>query len=214
MATVAARETDIQAEIQAEFEADPFVAWTMVTTTGRAKMKGYWTTLGKPGVPDILGQLVNGKLFGYEVKRPGEKPTDIQLAFIADINSNGGHASWGCSAIEAVRWLSSIKPVAEAPAPPAQRKGGSGAKGTRLPEDWELPEDWYAWAKQSRPEIDIRLEADKFKDYWLSKSGSNATKICWKRTWRNWIRSAFASRSKHETRQGSNNKDWIDQELF
>ena len=213
-AVKAVREADIQAEILAEFEADPFVAWAMTTTTGRAKMNGYWVSLGKPGVPDIIGQLTTGQLFGYEVKKPGEKPTEIQTEFIDHINSNGGIASWGVNVLDAVRWLSSLKTEVK----PKKKRASKPTKGTRLAEDWELPEEWRQWTVENRPDIDIDLEADKFKDYWLSKSGAGATKIDWLRTWRNWARSAFTSRKKvsHGTHQQANQSDdsYLDTELF
>jgi uncharacterized protein YdaU (DUF1376 family) len=62
-------------------------------------------------------------------------------------------------------------------------------KPTRLPEDWELPQEWGDWAADecglSNPEID--MQRHKFKDYWLS-TGKNPTKTNWKAAWRYWIR--------------------------
>lgn len=61
--------------------------------------------------------------------------------------------------------------------------------GTRLSREWDLPEAWGEWAEQQgmTREAVIR-ECDKFKDYWISKTGANATKADWEATWRNWIR--------------------------
>lgn len=65
--------------------------------------------------------------------------------------------------------------------------------GTRLSPDWVLPRAWGQWAlddvKDTSVEF-IRSQADQFKDYWISKSGSAATKMDWEATWRNWIRNA------------------------
>lgn len=41
-----------------------------------------------PGMPDIVGVL-NGKMIGVEVKRPGQKPTKVQADFIKKMNANG-----------------------------------------------------------------------------------------------------------------------------
>lgn len=208
----AQKEGKIQSEILSYFEADPFVVWCMVTTTGKTKMSsGFWVTLGLPGIPDIIGQLANGKMFGYEVKQPGEKLTDEQSKFINLINSNKGHSSWGSSLTDAIRWLDSIKGAKPAKIP--------NKRGSRLPEDWELPDEWYQWAIETRPDVDAALEADKFKDYWLSRADKGAIKVDWQRTWRNWIRSAFATRKNNERYRNSNRSsneqsDWIDQELF
>ena len=64
-------------------------------------------------------------------------------------------------------------------------------KGSRLPDDWFLPKAWGEWALEQGWEIEaIRLEADKFGDYWRAKSGKDACKRDWFATWKNWIRNA------------------------
>lgn len=62
--------------------------------------------------------------------------------------------------------------------------------GSRLDENWEPPEEWLAWAVKERPELDVKLEAEKFRDFWHSKPGKDGRKANWKATWRNWIRNA------------------------
>lgn len=65
------------------------------------------------------------------------------------------------------------------------------ARGSRLPDDWALPAKWGQWAlSEGWIEADIRFEAERFRDFWCSKAGKDATKIDWEATWRNWIRSA------------------------
>ena len=64
--------------------------------------------------------------------------------------------------------------------------------GTRLPDDWTLPDDWGAWAKSARPELDITLLRDKFRDYWCGVPGSRGRKADWQATWRNFVRSERA----------------------
>ena len=61
-------------------------------------------------------------------------------------------------------------------------------RGTRLPEDWVLPDDWAEWARIERPGIDVETEAAKFADHWWSKPGKEARKLKWESTWRNWVR--------------------------
>ena len=49
----------------------------------------------RPGVSDFL--LVappNGRLHALELKRLGEKPTNAQAAFLADLSAAGGVAAW------------------------------------------------------------------------------------------------------------------------
>lgn len=69
------------------------------------------------------------------------------------------------------------------------RKSKPG-RGTRLTPDWELEQEWGEWAMdQGMKGEDVVRESEKFKDFWLSKTGPNATKANWEATWRNWIRS-------------------------
>jgi hypothetical protein len=63
-----------------------------------------------------------------------------------------------------------------------------GTKGSRLSADWVLPEDWEEWAKQERPDLNLRSVGEQFRDYWSAKAGSGSTKLDWYATWRNWVR--------------------------
>jgi hypothetical protein len=71
------------------------------------------------------------------------------------------------------------------PRPPKEKTN----RGTRLSQEWDLPQEWGDWAEQQgmTPEAIIR-ECDKFKDFWIAKSGAGGTKNNWEATWRNWIR--------------------------
>lgn len=74
-------------------------------------------------------------------------------------------------------------------------------KGSRLSEDWVLPDDWLSEAQsiavksnQFLTPHEVRHEADKFRDYWHSKPGAAGRKTNWLATWRNWVRSALERR--------------------
>jgi len=61
----------------------------------------------------------------------------------------------------------------------------------RLPDDWVLPMEYGSWAvSEGWSESAVRLEADRFKDYWIAKAGRDAVKLDWLATWRNWIRNS------------------------
>jgi len=82
------------------------------------------------------------------------------------------------------------KPAAKPDAKPDKR-------GSRLPNDWQLPKNWGEWALQKRPDLtveDVRNQAERFADYWHAKTGVNARKADWEATWRNWIRDAKTAR--------------------
>ena len=103
------KESDIQEEVMKILFNHPRVAWAFVVTTGKIKGRGgHWITLGFPGLPDIIGQLRDGRVLAIEVKVPGKKPTDEQLEFIQCVNDNGGLAMWADDASQV--WLKLAEP--------------------------------------------------------------------------------------------------------
>lgn len=80
--------------------------------------------------------------------------------------------------------------------PPIVPQGGSEkpkkkgqSKGSRLSEDWTLPEEWGDWAEELGFNFDeIVKESHVFRDYWIAKTGATAVKKDWFATWRNWMR--------------------------
>jgi len=46
-----------------------------------------------PGLPDIMGFLKGGRMFAFEVKRPGNRATPLQQAFIDRANAAGALAA-------------------------------------------------------------------------------------------------------------------------
>ncbi|WP_273721082.1 MULTISPECIES: DUF1376 domain-containing protein [unclassified Bartonella] len=67
-------------------------------------------------------------------------------------------------------------------------KRAKANRGCRLPDDFE-PDYDFALAEGLPPER-IKAEIAKFRDYWRSKAGANATKTDWQATWRNWVRNS------------------------
>jgi len=67
--------------------------------------------------------------------------------------------------------------------------------GSRLAQDWILPDDWEYWANKQRPELNAKLVADQFKDYWIAQPGQKGTKLDWEATWRNWVRNTNAPKT-------------------
>ncbi|WP_175691681.1 hypothetical protein [Burkholderia anthina] len=80
--------------------------------------------------------------------------------------------------------------------------GKPSARASRLPQDWTLPKAWGEWALSRTAELArefghwqggawtdayVRLEAEKFRNYWIGKSGKDAAKLDWKATWENWV---------------------------
>ena len=61
-------------------------------------------------------------------------------------------------------------------------------RGSRLANNWVLPDEWEYWANKQRPDLDAKQVFDQFKDYWCAKAGKDAIKLDWQATWRNWVR--------------------------
>lgn len=73
-------------------------------------------------------------------------------------------------------------------------------KGTRWDAEREVPSDWRTDAVAKRrehglPPVNVDLEAVKFANHWTSKTGRDATKKDWHKTWINWVLGASAPRT-------------------
>lgn len=60
-------------------------------------------------------------------------------------------------------------------------------RGTRIQEDFQVTSEMAQWATTNAPNVDLNLETTKFKNYWESKAGRDASKLDWIKTWQNWI---------------------------
>ena len=71
-------------------------------------------------------------------------------------------------------------------------KGSSKRKrGCRLPEDWVASNDLLSFASgEGFSRDEVNREVDKFRDFWHSSTGANATKLRWDLAFKNWIRNA------------------------
>jgi hypothetical protein len=75
--------------------------------------------------------------------------------------------------------------------PKEESKGNpqAASRGKRLPVEWALPKKWGEWTLAEYPGWDadkVRTIATVFKNYWIAKSGKDATKLDWFATWSNW----------------------------
>lgn len=87
--------------------------------------------------------------------------------------------------------LTSEEATQVSPSPPEENDLKKTAKrGTRIPEDFALTAEMIDYARQKRPTIDFELETEKFINFFTAKTGRDATKLDWKRTWMNWILNA------------------------
>lgn len=75
-----------------------------------------------------------------------------------------------------------------------QKQERGSPTGSLLPADWQPSAADVAFAERERSDVDWRLEAEKFADYWHGIAGAKGRKSDWPGTWRNWIRRADAPR--------------------
>jgi hypothetical protein len=90
-------------------------------------------------------------------------------------------------------------PTVTATVTPRPKTSHDSFGGTRWPADAIIPDTWIADAARARAthhlrDIDLRLEAERFANYWASKSGGDAAKLDWKKTWINWVLRAEGAR--------------------
>lgn len=92
---------------------------------------------------------------------------------------------------------------------------------TRLPDDWELPDEYAKWCRDARPDLNPHKIADQFKDYWIAQPGAKARKQDWFATWRNWCRNQKAEKQNWADKQQAwvnevmgKKSDYIDEPLL
>ena len=71
-------------------------------------------------------------------------------------------------------------------------------RAARISEDFHVTPEMKLWASQKAPNADLGTETEKFINYWVAKSGKDATKLDWTATWRNWILNAKSSQGRQD----------------
>ena len=69
---------------------------------------GQFVKFGFKGCSDIIGQIVDGRFFAWEVKRPGNKPTADQYAFLEVVANTGGISGWCADVNILVKYLDAL----------------------------------------------------------------------------------------------------------
>jgi hypothetical protein len=74
----------------------------------------------------------------------------------------------------------------------SQSRAPKVVRGSRLASDWHPSPPEIAFAlDRGMPRLRINTEIEKFRNYWIAKSGASAVKRDWSATWRNWIITAM-----------------------
>lgn len=74
-----------------------------------------------------------------------------------------------------------------------------GAKASRLPDDFRVPESWLSWAEErcGWSRSDTGDEAESFCNYWQARADMGARRRCWRKTWENWVRNSRRPKGEH-----------------
>ncbi len=95
----------------------------------------------------------------------------------------------------------------------AAKAPAKAIKGTRLPKDWVLPKAWGMWAlEKGLPREKVITEAERFRNYWVAKSGKDASKVDWEATWRNWILKAVEDQASEKKTFAEKTQDFKDKQ--
>jgi len=154
--------------------------------------------------------------FGYEMHdylEHQQSAQDVENRRIAraTAGSKGGKAKAnGLANARQMPEQTPSKPVADTdtdpdidPNTPANAGVRPRKRATRLHEDFTVTPEMRLWASSKAPDADLNTETEKFINYWVAKSGKDATKLDWNATWRNWIlnaRSTQQARPDHSAR--------------
>jgi len=107
------------------------------------------------------------------------------------------HFSIGGSIADGIRLVELLERagarVRSAPTLSASKPRASDAgHGSRLTSDWYPTPHEIAFAlDRGMPRVRVDTEIEKFRNYWIAKSGASAIKRDWSATWRNWIITAM-----------------------
>jgi hypothetical protein len=110
--------------------------------------------------------------------------TALIAAKLRDHFANGGSIADGIKLVELLERAGASDG--------SQSRAPNAVRGSRLSGDWYPSPDEIAFPlNRGMPRVRIDTEIEKFRNYWIAKSGASATKRGWSATWRNWIITAM-----------------------
>lgn len=80
-------------------------------------------------------------------------------------------------------------------------------RGTQLPKDWVPSIDEIEYCKLNRPDLDYKVVAESFRDYWIAQPGAKGRKADWFATWRNWVRNQRKPQGTYENAKDKSRRD-------
>lgn len=101
------KEQDIQKQIKDYLQA---LGWIVIkiNNVGIKKPDGSYIPSHQKGVSDLICCTPKGKFVAIEVKRPGNKPTQLQKQFLQNVNKIGGLGLWATSVDEVIKDINKL----------------------------------------------------------------------------------------------------------
>jgi hypothetical protein len=140
-------------------------------------------------------------------RRPGEANTPLTYTVNCDliIATTRQASDLGSAGSDTTPDLGSAGSVRTGSGTTAKREPAA-QRGTRIPADFidrlRADREQIDWFRAECPDVDGRVENQKFMNYWLAKTGQGATKRDWIRTWRNWMLKAQQDAADRRARFG------------
>lgn len=86
------KEAEVLRRVLAYLKSDSRVAWAARINSGALKVENRFLRFGFPGCPDILGQLIDGRILAVECKSTAKssKLRPQQKELLEKVNANNG----------------------------------------------------------------------------------------------------------------------------
>jgi len=102
------------------------------------------------------------------------------------------HFSIGGSIADGIRLVELLERAGGWASSASKPRASTAERGSRLSQNWQPSQSEIFFAVNRGMSLNrIETEAEKFRNYWIAKSGAGATKRDWSATWRNWIITAM-----------------------
>lgn len=161
--------------------------------------------------PELAGWVSCAHLLDNRSVDPADYPTgypgnDHEVDPLGDPSvegQSGGQSSPSVDGCPTPTPSPAPTPHSPLPSPAAKASEGPRKRATRIPDDFRPSPAVRDDMAAKRPEVDLELETEKFRDYWAAKAGKDATKLDWDATWRNWIRNARVAPNQSGRRENT-----------
>ena len=77
---------------------------------------------------------------------------------------------------------------------------------SRLPDNWQPSDDMIQFCRTERPELQVQMVIDSFRDHWIAAPGAKGRKADWSATWRNWVRNQRAQPGASKSYESAKDK--------